>query len=1076
MGEREVSVLGRTVLTLDGTVAALRPREAAVLAALVHVDGPAPVDVLVDLLWTAPPATAPKAVHNHVSRLRRIDPDVVVTGRTGYRLGPGTTTDRHRFEGLVADGPPHDAEALAAALDRWVGPAYADLGDHPGVEAERARLAELRLVAEERLVAIRLLAGEDPVADAERLVAAEPYRERRWWLVMLARHRGGRRRDALDAFQQARRALLDGIGIGPGTALHRLDAAILADDPTLLTSAPLVGPDGPLAPGAATGGRPGPRPSRVVGREAERDRVVGDLLAPGSALLVVAEAGTGKTALASEVAGEARARGATVLWTEGETAPDGALQPVRQLVAQLVQACGVEVVAGWAGDDLDALAHVAPDLLGTSDPDPLPGPVGPVVGRLLERAAEAAPLVVVVDDAHLVPPSSARALAAAHEVAPATGLLLLARPGRLPGAFTRLAPHVRDLEGLDRDAVAAYLQDVVGRRVAPEVVAHLHRRTGGNPLLLGEIVSVPGLREQLATTSTAAALAAVEQLPDSVASFARQRLDDLAAGTVRVVEAASVLGASVPSELLQAVVGPCTPQVQEAATAGLLVASALPDQVTFRHQLIRDAIHAGTSPGTQAEVHGAAAAALVDARSGSWDRVAHHLVAAGTDPRRALDASRRAADEAVAQFAFREAAEHHATRVALLRRMGRDDGPEIRDAVIDRGEALHQAGDATGGEVLLRAADEAEADGDRDRWGRALLCLCRLGLGTDAGTPDPELSARIGRALQEDLRPDIRAELAGGASLLHSLDADPARCRDLYELAEATARAAAPDALPRVLPYAFLGLAHPDLLDRREQVAEELVRVADGPAARFSGLHQRFSVEVQRGRPGFRATHEELARLGRRMATPGHRWTVAYNAAVVHQLEGDLDAAEAAAAEALAEEGIAPSRRLAIYGVQLVALRRDQGRLAELADDVARLVREQPEVRGWRAVALATAAAAGDRDRVAADHDRLAADDHAGLPDDYTRSAAALLVVEAATTIGDRERTRRSLPLLDGLRGRMSWAGTTTMGSIDLVAARAERLLGHEDRARSSLAAAEALGRHMGVPRLAVAVARERRR
>ena len=50
---------------------------------------------------------------------------------------------------------------------------------------------------------------------------------------MLALYRCGRQADALEAYQDARRELLDGLGLEPGRALQELERAILAQDPAL---------------------------------------------------------------------------------------------------------------------------------------------------------------------------------------------------------------------------------------------------------------------------------------------------------------------------------------------------------------------------------------------------------------------------------------------------------------------------------------------------------------------------------------------------------------------------------------------------------------------------------------------------------------------------------------------------------------------------------------------------------------------------------------------------------------------------------------------------------------------------
>ena len=67
--------------------------------------------------------------------------------------------------------------------------------------------------------------------DARRLVDEQPYRERRWELLMLALYRAGRQAEALDAYAECRRRLLDDLGLDPGTGLRRMQQAVLAQDP-----------------------------------------------------------------------------------------------------------------------------------------------------------------------------------------------------------------------------------------------------------------------------------------------------------------------------------------------------------------------------------------------------------------------------------------------------------------------------------------------------------------------------------------------------------------------------------------------------------------------------------------------------------------------------------------------------------------------------------------------------------------------------------------------------------------------------------------------------------------------------
>ena len=65
------------------------------------------------------------------------------------------------------------------------------------------------------------------------MVDAEPLRERRWHLLMVALYRTGRQADALRTYQRARQVLAHDLGIEPGVELRSLEHAILEQDPSL---------------------------------------------------------------------------------------------------------------------------------------------------------------------------------------------------------------------------------------------------------------------------------------------------------------------------------------------------------------------------------------------------------------------------------------------------------------------------------------------------------------------------------------------------------------------------------------------------------------------------------------------------------------------------------------------------------------------------------------------------------------------------------------------------------------------------------------------------------------------------
>ena len=243
----EFRILGPLEVRVGAGVTPLpRRRERALLAALLLRPGEVvSTDRLVEAIWgESPPRTVVGSLQNAVSELRKaLGPDVVETRSPGYVLVVDPETiDAVRFERAVqrAAGlsPTERAEALAGALALWRGPALADLSDEPFARNEAARLDELRLAATEERIAVDLELGRgaDLVAEIEAHVVANPLRERLRGQLMLALYRSGRQADALEAYQDARSALVDGLGIDPSPALQELERRILRQDPTLLAS------------------------------------------------------------------------------------------------------------------------------------------------------------------------------------------------------------------------------------------------------------------------------------------------------------------------------------------------------------------------------------------------------------------------------------------------------------------------------------------------------------------------------------------------------------------------------------------------------------------------------------------------------------------------------------------------------------------------------------------------------------------------------------------------------------------------------------------------------------------------
>ncbi len=240
----EFLVLGPLEVWRDGQPIEVRGSKRRALLALliVHANEVVRSDRLVDALWgERSPGNASAALQNHISRLRKdLGGDILITKPWGYviRADP-QSIDLQRFEALLAESrtlPAHQRrERMQEALALWRGPALADVASEPALVTEVARLEELRLSALEQRIDADLELGGDPelVAEIEALVAQHPLRERLRGQLILALYRGGRQAEALEAYRETRRLLVEELGIEPSRELRELEQAILRQDPAL---------------------------------------------------------------------------------------------------------------------------------------------------------------------------------------------------------------------------------------------------------------------------------------------------------------------------------------------------------------------------------------------------------------------------------------------------------------------------------------------------------------------------------------------------------------------------------------------------------------------------------------------------------------------------------------------------------------------------------------------------------------------------------------------------------------------------------------------------------------------------
>ena len=331
-------VLGALEATVDGAVVRLGgPIQRAVLARIL-VAGNVPVSAerIVEDVWGE--RTSADAVHPLVSRLRGVlgrdaiakRPDGYVVDRDVVAVDADAFADEvDRGRRALARGADADAAlALESALARWIGEQpFGGTVDVPVVDAEAARLAELRVLAAEALADahVRLGRGGDDVGWLEELVVRYPLRESLAARLVTALYAAGRQADALAAYERCRRGLAEQLGVLPAAQLRRVHEAVLLQEP--LVSASARGP-------------------ALVSNLPQRTRSFVDRPALGAAVSAALDhatrrpvvlygmPGAGKTELACELAHQRRRAGRVAWWVPADD-PAGTAAGLDDLAAAL---------------------------------------------------------------------------------------------------------------------------------------------------------------------------------------------------------------------------------------------------------------------------------------------------------------------------------------------------------------------------------------------------------------------------------------------------------------------------------------------------------------------------------------------------------------------------------------------------------------------------------------------------------------------------------------------------------------------------------------------------------------------
>jgi len=362
-----------------------------------------------------------------------------------------------------------------------------------------------------------------------------------------------------------------------------------------------------------------PQLERIIGRDAGLVRLralVDPVPQAGGVLLVIGEAGMGKSLLLADAAERARAVGTRVLpvtgrESESKLAFAGLHQLLRPVLSYAAGLPGRQALALRGALGLDANPAAADPLL-----------TGAAVLTLLSDLSERSPVLVVADDAHWLDRSSldALAFAASRLDAERVVLVLGARGQAPPPGFDRGFPELR-LDPLSA-ADAGRLLDEQPRPPRGRARTQVLAQGAGNPMALIELAKV------VAEDPAASRRWAAEPLPPT--DRLRAVISSRFAALPEQARAALLLAAVADGPDLGAAArrggGSDAQILAPAEQLGLIKVDR--DGVHFSHPLVRSAIYHSAPFAQRAAAHRQLAEALYD----QPDRRAWHLAAAALPP------------------------------------------------------------------------------------------------------------------------------------------------------------------------------------------------------------------------------------------------------------------------------------------------------------------------------------------------------------------------------------------------------------------------------------------------------------
>jgi class 3 adenylate cyclase len=845
-----------------------------------------------------------------------------------------------------------------------------------------------------------------------------------------------------------------------------------------------------------------------VGRETEMDELRAgledSLSGRGRLLMLVGEPGIGKTRTSEELATYASLRNAKVLWGkcyEGEGAP--AYWPWVQLVRSYVFDRDPKELMSEMGPGAADIADVVPEvrerLPGLPPPPQLEAEQARFrlfdsITTFLKNASIRQPHVLLLDDLHWADKPSLLLLQFLARNLRGSRLLVLGtyRDVELRRAHPlsqTLAELTREglsqrilLRGLTERDVSRFIEITAGIQPPQTLVEAVYRETEGNPFFVNEIVRLLVTDGRLERADTVTSWSVT--IPQGVREVVGRRLDHLSEECNQVLTMGSVIGRDFGIRTLAKAMDRSEDAVLETLEEAVAarVISELPNRAeyyTFTHALIKETLYEELSTARRVRAHRRVGEVLEEQHRDDIEpqlaALAYHFAEAaqGGDVDKAINYATRAAELAMSQLAYEEAAIHYERALQVNELNEPPDEAQRAELLVGQADALRMGGSPNDAiDAGRKAVDAARAAASAPLLARAALVL------EDARFFSAQSAELIGTVpiLEEALRalgtenPVLRASLLSvlprATYFTTSMEDRLKIAREALELAEAAGDITARVGALNGMHWALWG---PERVEERLEVANEIARLAEEAGDKglaVSGYIWGITNLLELGE--IKAVDEKIKSfemLAEELRQPDLHHTLAMWRTMRALLDGRLEEGERLALETLTigqRVQFQPAQQF--FGAHMYDLRWKQGRLGEIEGAVKAFAEGNPQTPIWRAALALVYAETGKEAEAGAELERLAVDNFAAIGRDANWLISIALLANACAPLRDERNAGTLYELLLPYSGRclVVGIGLTCLGSASLYLGSLAALLRRWDEAERHFEDALTMNTDMG--------------